>query len=165
MEKTTAYILHCTERSFRLCQFWNWLSTPAPGSAPCPTAATRRPSPPSGPSTRTLPGYAPTPLVPLPALAQTLGVKGIYLKDESKRFGLNAFKALGASYAIHKLFGDHPQGRPLTVTATDGNHGKGMAWSTHLLGGHAVVFMPAGTVDSRVEAIPGHRGHRGHGHP
>ncbi len=102
---------------------------------------------------RTLPGYAPTPLVPLPALAQTLGVKGIYLKDESKRFGLNAFKALGASYAIHKLFGDHPQGRPLTVTATDGNHGKGMAWSTHLLGGHAVVFMPAGTVDSRVEAI------------
>ncbi len=93
---------------------------------------------------RTLPGYAPTPLVPLPALAQTLGVKGIYLKDESKRFGLNAFKALGASYAIHKLFGDHPQGRPLTVTATDGNHGKGMAWSTHLLGATQWCSCPPG---------------------
>ena len=84
-------------------------------------------------------------------LAKELGVKGVYIKDESKRFGLNAFKALGASYAIHKLFPDGNVG--LTVTATDGNHGKGMAWSTHRLGGHAVVFMPAGTVESRVEAI------------
>lgn len=67
-------------------------------------------------------------------------MKGVYIKDESKRFGLNAFKALGASYAIHKLFPDGNVG--LTVTATDGNHGKGMAWSTHRLGGHAVVFMP-----------------------
>lgn len=100
---------------------------------------------------RTLPGYQPTPLVALPDLAKELGVKGVYIKDESKRFGLNAFKALGASYAIHKLFPDGNVG--LTVTATDGNHGKGMAWSTHRLGGHAVVFMPAGTVDSRVEAI------------
>lgn len=100
---------------------------------------------------RTLPGYQPTPLVALPELARELGVKGIYIKDESKRFGLNAFKALGASYAIHKLFPDGAVG--LTVTATDGNHGKGMAWSTHRLGGHAVVFMPAGTVPSRVEAI------------
>lgn len=51
-------------------------------------------------------------------------MKGVYIKDESKRFGLNAFKALGASYAIHKLFPDGNVG--LTVTATDGNHGK--AW-------------------------------------
>ena len=100
---------------------------------------------------RTLPGYQPTPLVALPDLAKEVGVKGVYIKDESKRFGLNAFKALGASYAIHKLFPDGNVG--LTVTATDGNHGKGMAWSTHRLGGHAVVFMPAGTVASRVEAI------------
>ena len=98
--------------------------------------------------------YAPTPLVPLPALAKQLGVRGIYLKDESKRFGLNAFKALGASYAIHKLRETHDAERQfVTVTATDGNHGRGMAWSTHRLGGHAVVFMPAGTVPSRVEAI------------
>lgn len=102
---------------------------------------------------KTLPGYAPTPLVPLPALAKALGLKGIYLKDESKRFGLKAFKALGASWAIHQLFDGQTAEHPLTVTATDGNHGKGMAWSTHLLGGHAVVFMPAGTVSSRVEAI------------
>lgn len=100
---------------------------------------------------RTLPGYAPTPLVALPDLAKDLGLGGIYLKDESKRFGLNAFKALGASYAIHKLYPNGGVG--LTVTATDGNHGKGMAWATHRMGGHAVVFMPAGTVDSRVEAI------------
>ena len=80
---------------------------------------------------RTLPGYQPTPLVALPDLAKELGVKGVYIKDESKRFGLNAFKALGASYAIHKLFPDGNVG--LTVTATDGNHGKGMAWSTHRL--------------------------------
>lgn len=100
---------------------------------------------------RTLPGYAPTPLVALPDLAKALGVRGVYVKDESKRFGLNAFKALGASYAIHKLYPDGNVG--LTVTATDGNHGKGMAWSTHRLGGHAVVFMPAGTVESRVNAI------------
>lgn len=102
---------------------------------------------------QTLPDYAPTPLVALPALARTLGVKGIYLKDESHRFGLKAFKALGASYAIHQLLGDRAERGFLTVTATDGNHGKGMAWSTHRMGGHAVVFMPAGTVDSRVEAI------------
>lgn len=102
---------------------------------------------------KTLPGYAPTPLVALPTLAKELGVKGIYLKDESKRFGLNAFKALGASYAIHQLFGSDRQGSPLTVTATDGNHGRGMAWATHRLGGHAVVFMPQGSADSRVEAI------------
>lgn len=102
---------------------------------------------------QTLPDYAPTPLVALPDLANTLGVKGIYLKDESHRFGLKAFKALGASYAIHQLLGNQAESSFLTVTATDGNHGKGMAWSTHRLGGHAVVFMPAGTVDSRVEAI------------
>lgn len=78
---------------------------------------------------RTLPGYQPTPLVALPDLAKEVGVKGVYIKDESKRFGLNAFKALGASYAIHKLFPNGNVG--LTVTATDGNHGKGMAWSTH----------------------------------
>ena len=102
---------------------------------------------------QTLPGYAPTPLVALPDLARQLGVKGIYLKDESHRFGLKAFKALGASYAIHQLLGDRAESGFLTVTATDGNHGKGMAWSTHRMGGHAVVFMPAGTVDSRVEAI------------
>lgn len=106
---------------------------------------------------RTLPGYQPTPLVALPDLAKEVGVKGVYIKDESKRFGLNAFKALGASYAIHKLFPDGNVG--LTVTATDGNHGKGMAWSTHRLGGHAVVFMPAGTVATAAAYAKEHGGH------
>src|SRR5580704_11448010 len=52
---------------------------------------------------RALPGYQPTPLVEMPALARELGVGAIWVKDESKRFGLNAFKVLGASYAIFRF--------------------------------------------------------------
>ena len=100
---------------------------------------------------RTLPGYQPTPLVALPDLAKEVGVKGVYIKDESKRFGLNAFKALGASYAIHKLFPDGNVG--LTVTATDGNHGRGVAWAAHKLGQKAVVHMPKGSSQARYENI------------
>ena len=100
-----------------------------------------------------LPGYAPTPLVSLPALAAELGVGAICLKDESLRFGLNAFKALGASYALHRLRSGRPREPFLAVTATDGNHGRGVAWAARRLGGRAAVFMPAGTVSDRVEAI------------
>lgn len=128
-----------------------WIINPAPGRKTLPEDCTQENFAAARAFHRSLPDYQPTPLVALPDLANELGVKGIYLKDESQRFGLNAFKALGASYAIHKLFPDGNVG--LTVTATDGNHGKGMAWATHRLGGHAVVFMPAGTVDSRAEAI------------
>src|SRR3972149_9143738 len=52
---------------------------------------------------RSLPGYTPTPLVPLPALAAELGLGEVWLKDESRRFGLGAFKALGGAYALHRL--------------------------------------------------------------
>lgn len=118
-------------------------------------------------------GYAPTPLVNLPHLAQQLGVAQVLVKDESKRFGLNAFKALGGSYAIAKylcgklgipvdekafnvLCSDEAKARLGTVTfvtATDGNHGRGVAWAAKLLGHKAVVYMPEGTSIERLNNI------------
>ena len=118
----------------------------------------------------TLPGYEPTPLVKLDGFAQALGVSAVYLKDESKRFGLNAFKALGGSWAIAdylretlKLEGELTferlkealSGRePITfITATDGNHGRGVAWTARVLGQKAVVYMPKGSAAERLENI------------
>lgn len=99
--------------------------------------------------------YEPTPLISLKGLAERLGVKGVLIKDESKRFGLNAFKALGGSYAVSRLVETNalrPENR-VFVTATDGNHGRGVAWIAHKYGGKAYVFMPKGTVSARAEAI------------
>ena len=173
----------------------------------------------------TFPGYAPTPLAELDTLAETLGIAGMYVKDESYRFGLNAFKGLGGSYSlgcyIAKKLGkemseptvaaapgkemsepvssDSAGGKPQTisfpdiiseetqaisfsditseepqafsfsditseetrrklgeitfVTATDGNHGRGVAWTAHILGQKAVVYMPKGSVQERLENI------------
>lgn len=101
---------------------------------------------------RSLPGYSVTPLVPLRCLAEKLGVKSIHIKDESKRFGLNAFKALGASFALEKALQMEPQIKE-AVTATDGNHGRAVAWAAGARGLRATVFMPAGTADCRVRAI------------
>ena len=100
---------------------------------------------------RTLPGYAPTPLISLDNLAGHLGLGGILVKDESKRFGLNAFKALGGSYAMSMYAGDG--GKKTFVTATDGNHGRGVAWSARQMGHRAVVYMPAGSARERLENI------------
>ncbi|MHB8418316.1 MAG: diaminopropionate ammonia-lyase [Myxococcales bacterium] len=105
---------------------------------------------------RTLPGFAPTPLVPLPGLARELGVCELWVKDESRRVGLNAFKVLGASYAIHRFMAARPAGAGLTfATATDGNHGRAVAWSAKRLGQRAVIFVPRNTVPARIEAIRG----------
>lgn len=122
---------------------------------------------------RTIPGYAPTPLVSLTHLAEELGVGQLLVKDESKRFGLNAFKALGGSYAIARelarrlgwpeedvTFQDlmRPEvkerlGEQTFVTATDGNHGRGVAWAARQLGHRAVVYMPKGSVKERLSSI------------
>ena len=103
---------------------------------------------------KTLPEYSQTPLANLKNLAKELGVKGIYIKDESKRFGLNAFKALGASYAISKIAeNEEDPSRAVYVTATDGNHGKGVAWAAMKLGAQAEIFMPVGSMECRAEAI------------
>ena len=98
-----------------------------------------------------LPGYRPTELLELPALADELGVGRVLVKDESTRLGLGAFKVLGASWAIAKLLtrdggvtvdglrrvaAAHPVE---LVAATDGNHGRAVAWAGRLLGLNAVV--------------------------
>ncbi|MCF7454313.1 MULTISPECIES: diaminopropionate ammonia-lyase [unclassified Vibrio] len=116
-------------------------------------------------------GYQPTPLVSLPALAKQLGVKAILVKDESKRFGLNAFKVLGGSYALGRQLAKHLNvdiaeidlktvssklEAPLTfATATAGNHGTGVAWAAREMGQQAVVYMPKGSPQASVDRIRG----------
>ena len=122
---------------------------------------------------QSFPEYSVTPLVELKSLAEELGVSNIFVKDESYRFGLNAFKVLGGSYAIAKEIGirmgiseeeltlarllqpdvQARLGQLRFVTATDGNHGRGVAWTAKRLGHRAVVFMPKGTAAERLENI------------
>jgi len=101
---------------------------------------------------RKIPGYAPTPLLKLPGLAAELGLAAIYIKDEAHRFGTKAFKALGASYAVHRYLQENP-GRHVFCTASDGNHGLAVAWSARLFSQKAEVLMPRGTVPARVRRI------------
>jgi len=103
---------------------------------------------------RKIPGYAPTPLVKLPGLAAGLGLGAIHVKDEAHRFGTQAFKALGASYAVHRFLEKKPGGR-VFCTASDGNHGMALAWSARLFDQKAEVFMPRGTVPARIRRIEG----------
>ena len=123
-----------------------------------------------------LPTYLPTQLVSLNGLARAWGIGGIYVKDESTRFDLKAFKVLGGSYAVARLicrelgvsFEDTPykqlvsdevreQIRHMTLTtATDGNHGRGIAWAAQQLGLKAVIYVPKGTTQSRIESIRSH---------
>ncbi|HEY7859716.1 MAG TPA: diaminopropionate ammonia-lyase [Candidatus Nanopelagicales bacterium] len=103
---------------------------------------------------RTLDGYAPTPLVDLPSLASQLGVGHVLAKDESSRLGLPAFKALGASWAIHRALRDRAGHAPATVvTATDGNHGRAVARFARLLGHRACIWVPDGVHPTAVQAI------------
>jgi diaminopropionate ammonia-lyase len=101
---------------------------------------------------RSFSNYKPTPLIKLPHLADELGLGELWVKDESRRFGLNAFKALGASYAIHRFLEENP-GDYTFATATDGNHGRAVAWASALYGHGAVVFMPSGSAPARIKAI------------
>jgi diaminopropionate ammonia-lyase len=98
--------------------------------------------------------YRPTPLHHLASLASTFGIGALHLKDESPRFGLNAFKALGASFAMQRWMARHDVGADAVfTTATDGNHGRAVAWMARQLGMRAVIFMPARSVPARVAAI------------
>lgn len=103
---------------------------------------------------RTLPGYAPTRLVDAPALAAALHVEQVWVKDESSRLGLPSYKVLGASWAIHRLLQEQPQGRTL-VAATDGNHGRAVARSARLRGLDARIYVPEDMVAARRAAIAG----------
>lgn len=122
---------------------------------------------------KSFPQYQVTPLHKLSSLADKLGVKNIFVKDESFRFGLNAFKVLGGSYAIGKYIAEklniddknlnyetltsndtkEKLGDVTFVTATDGNHGRGVAWAATQLGQKSVVFMPKGSSLTRLNNI------------
>jgi diaminopropionate ammonia-lyase len=119
---------------------------------------------------RALPGYAPTPLVEAPMLAEELGVGRVFVKDESFRLGLPAFKVLGVSWAVNRklaeLAGTAPAPTlealreiarslaPLTlVTATDGNHGRALARVTAQLRLNARIVVPSGLPRAVVAAI------------
>ena len=111
---------------------------------------------------QTIPGYSQTPLRALKQFSQSFDVGNVFVKDESFRFGLNAFKALGSSYCMATLLAERlglPLGQmtyekmttpdvkkrlgTLTfVTATDGNHCRGVAWSAKSLGHKSIVLMP-----------------------
>ncbi len=136
-------------------------------------AATEPPRAPLG-LHRRLPGYAVTPLRDAPALARANGVGRVWVKDESSRLGLPAFKMLGASWAAYRALvarlGRDPEPwadveelrrtlaplRPLTLaTATDGNHGRAVARMAALLGLDADVYVPRGTTAARIAAIEG----------
>ena len=122
---------------------------------------------------RTFPEYRETPMADLKDLAKELGVASIHVKDESYRFGLNAFKALGGSYVIGKYIARElgmnirdlsyeklvsPEvrkriGQITFVTATDGNHGRGVAWTANRLNQKSVVYMPKGSASERLKNI------------
>ncbi len=101
-----------------------------------------------------LSGYAPTPLTEVPAIAAELGVGRVFVKDESARMGLPAFKVLGASWAVHQVLSRRPPGDEVVlVTATDGNHGRAVARMARLFGQRARVFVPSGVHPTAVAAI------------
>lgn len=105
------------------------------------------------------PDYAPTPLRTLEGLAREAGVEALWLKDEAGRFGLGSFKALGGAYAVEAvLAGERDRGGlspdAITVTcATDGNHGRAVAWGARLAGCRCVIFVHAGVSQGRIDAI------------
>lgn len=119
------------------------------------------------------PQYTVTPLRELNGMAKELGLGGMYVKDESYRFGLNAFKVLGGSFAMARYIAEET-GKPIAevnydyltseslkedfgtatfFTATDGNHGRGVAWAANKLGQKAVVLMPKGSTKPRFDNI------------
>lgn len=104
-------------------------------------------------------GYAPTPLRDLPELAAAAGVGQVRLKEESGRFGLGSFKALGGAYAVDLTVAAEAARRgvapaALTVTsATDGNHGRAVAWGARRAGCRAVIFIHAAVSPGREAAI------------
>ena len=119
------------------------------------------------------PQYLPTPLCRLDGMAGRLGLHGVYVKDESYRFGLNAFKVLGGSFAMARYIAGQlgrdvgevgyryltsqklkdEFGQATFFTATDGNHGRGVAWAAKRLGQKAVVHMPKGSAKVRYDNI------------
>ncbi len=121
------------------------------------------------------PGYAPTPLHDMPALAHRAGVAAVRVKDEAPRFGLGSFKALGGAYAVLGMLqaelarrgaarnataADLMDGSLAAVTAgitvtcaTDGNHGRSVAWGARRFGAACVILVHPGVTQARRDAI------------
>jgi len=122
---------------------------------------------------KSFPQYTVTPLAKLSHMAEYLGLGELYIKDESYRFGLNAFKVLGGSFAMARYIASQTGrdvsqlpysvltsdalreefGQATFFTATDGNHGRGVAWAANKLRQKAVVYMPKGTTQTRLNNI------------
>ncbi|MDW0111989.1 diaminopropionate ammonia-lyase [Sporosarcina saromensis] len=119
------------------------------------------------------PSYTKTALVSLQDLAKHLGIAQLHVKDESNRFGLNAFKVMGGIYAMGNYiaqalnkdistlsFSDltatavrEQLGELTFISATDGNHGRGVAWTAKELGHRSVIYLPKGASQQRLQAI------------
>ena len=120
------------------------------------------------------PGYAPTPLVSLPVLAKALDVGQILYKDESRRFGLMSFKALGGAYAVLGAVRSHLRSRGIdsvstgkllegghralareitVVSATDGNHGRSVAWGAEMFGARCKIYLHSHVSKDREKEI------------
>lgn len=122
---------------------------------------------------RQIPGYRISPLKGLATLAARLGLGGIWVKDESARLDLKSFKILGGSFAIYRIITSRlgldgaglsfdelmsPQiraklGRLTFATATDGNHGRGVAWAATRFGCRAIIYVHRDTSQARIKAI------------
>jgi diaminopropionate ammonia-lyase len=122
---------------------------------------------------RQIPGYRMSPLRALPYLSQMLGVGGIWVKDEAQRLELNSFKVLGGSFAIYRfiqerlniddkdmtydyLISDEVKrglGDITFASATDGNHGRGIAWAAQKLGHECMIYVHSETSKRRIDAI------------
>lgn len=121
---------------------------------------------------RQIPGYRMTPLVAMPNLAHMLGLGGIYIKNEAMRLELNSFKVMGGSFAIYrfikKLLNEDKEltfeyltskechdrvGDIVFCSATDGNHGRGLAWASHMLGHKCKIYVHSETSQARIDAI------------
>lgn len=122
---------------------------------------------------RQIPGYKMTPLVALPALSHLLGVGGIYVKNEAERLNMNSFKVMGGSYAVYrlvrKLLGREGEdlsfeyltsqechdklGNVVFCSATDGNHGRGLAWACQQLNHPCKIYVHSETSQPRIDAI------------
>lgn len=122
---------------------------------------------------RQIPGYKMTPLAALPNLAQMLNVGGIFIKDEAQRLELNSFKVMGGSFAIYRFMKKllHMEDQELSFeyltskechdkvgditfcSATDGNHGRGLAWAAKMLGHKCQIYVHSETSKARIDAI------------
>ncbi len=122
-------------------------------------------------------GYGQTPLRSMPGMAKALGVRGVYYKDEGRRFNLGSFKALGGAYAVFRLLqkeifkqtNQHATARDIlaggyartaagmTVTcATDGNHGRSVAWGAGMFGCRCVIYVHSTVSKNRADVIAGY---------